>query len=184
MSFPKFEIVITSQGWISDEPSSELDDLCSHGNLRVVIDGCVVVPGDGDDNYTISTSALALLRTVESDHTAARPGADSLIMHCGQLLMASCPIGIDWQVTHSDGHVRLADVVRYDETDVRTATRFPGLVAELSEAEYRQEVAAFAISAKQPFAGIEKRFHEDFDRQDYEEFWAEYDERLDRALSG
>jgi len=57
---PKFEIEITSQAWITDQPSSKLDDLCSHGNLRLVIAGCVVAPGDGDDDYTLSTSALAL----------------------------------------------------------------------------------------------------------------------------
>jgi len=54
----------------------------------------------------------------------------------------------------------------------------------LSEAEYREEIAAFARAAKQPFVGVEKRFHEDVDRQDYEEFWAEFDDRLSRALSG
>ena len=180
---PKFEIEITSQGWITDKPSSKLDDLCSHGNLRLVIAGCVVAPGDGDDDYTLSTSALALLRTVESDHIPG-PDVDNLILHCGQLLMLSCPVGIDWQVTHSDGHVRLSDVVRFDDVDVRKAKRFPDLVAELSEAEYREEIAAFARAAKQPFVGVEKRFHEDVDRQDYEEFWAEYDDRLSRALSG
>jgi hypothetical protein len=180
---PTFEIAITSQGWITDDASSELEDLCSHGNLRLVIAGCVIAPGDGDDNYTLSTSALALLRTVESDHTPG-PGVDNLVLHCGQLLMLSCPIGIDWQVSHSEGRVRLSNVVHYDDVDVRNATRFPGLVAELSEAEYREAIAAFARSAKQPFVGIEKRFHEDIDRQDYEEFWAEYDARLSRAVAG
>ena len=179
-SLPAFEIEITSQGWITAEPSSELDDLCSHGNLRLVIDGRVVGPGDGGDNYTLSTSALALLRTLESDHVPG-PGTENLIVHCGGLLMLSCPIGIDWQIVHSDGRVRLSDVVRYDTVDVGEATRFPGLVAELSEAEYRRKVAAFARSAKKPFIGLEKRFHDGVDRQDYEAFWAEYDERLRRV---
>jgi hypothetical protein len=182
MSSSKFEIEITSQGWITDEASSELDDLCSHGNLRLVIGGCVVAPGDGDDNYTLSTSALMLLRTLESDHVPG-PDVERLILHCGQLWMASCPVGIDWRVTHADGHVRLSDVVRSDDVDVRRATRFPGLVAELSEDEYHRRITAFAASAKQPFIGIEKRFHENTDREDYREFWAEYDERLSRALS-
>ena len=181
MSLPTFRLEITRQGWISSEPSSALDDLCSHGDLRLVIAGTVVAPGTGDNDYTLSTSALALLRTVESDHSPERPVADALILHCGQLLMTSCPIGIDWRVAHADGRVRISDVVRCDDLDASRAQSFPSLAADLTADEYRREVVAFAESAREPFVGIEKRFHDALDRQMYEEFWAEYERRLRRA---
>ena len=41
---------------------------------------------------------------------------------------------------------------------------------------------AFASRAKEPFDGIEKSFADEIDRQDYTNFWEEYDRLLDRAV--
>jgi hypothetical protein len=147
-----------------------------------VIGGRVIAPGDGERSYTINTSALALLRSLESDHSPARPVADRLVLHCGMLLMTSCPIGIDWSVSHAGGRVRLYDVVRYDAVDEREAERFSGLSVELESDEYRRKVAAFAEHAKQLFVGAEKALEDDFDRELYEQFWGEFDARLTHAL--
>jgi hypothetical protein len=53
------------------EAPSEYDaaavDLCSHGDVRLVIGGVTIAPGDGDGEYGISAAALGLLRTTESD---------------------------------------------------------------------------------------------------------------------
>ena len=68
-TLPAFAIEITRQGWITSEADSVDRDLCSHGDIRLVIGGRVIAPGDGEGDYTISTSALALLRTLESDHS-------------------------------------------------------------------------------------------------------------------
>jgi hypothetical protein len=177
-----FEIEIITQGWTgSTEEDAESVDLCSHGDIRLMIGDCLIAPGDGEGDYTISTSALALLRTLESDHSPKRPVAGSLVLHCGMLMMLSCPIGIDWSVTHFGGRVRLHDVVRYDSVDETQATRFPGLEVELSEDDYRRQVAAFAEKARGLFEGVDKVFHDDSDRQEYDEFWREYDERLSRT---
>jgi hypothetical protein len=48
----------------------------------------------------------------------------------------------------------------------------------LGKEEYRQQIVAFARLAKVPFIGQEKVFEDDFDRQQYAEFWEEYDKRL------
>jgi hypothetical protein len=190
MTSAGFEIEITKQGWI--DPELELDeapaDLCSHGDIRLEIGGLVIVsgkaePGEVADWWTISTSALALLRTLESDHSPRQPVADRLILHCGMIEMMTCPIGVDWSVEHLDGRVRLYDVVRYDTTNEAAAVRFPGLEAEVPEDEYRLEVVAFAEKAKQPFVGTEKTPGDDYEQELYEEFWREYDARLDRARS-
>jgi hypothetical protein len=190
MASGAFELEIVRQGWI--DPKLELDDapadLCSHGDIRLEIGGRVIVsgeaePGEVADWWTISTSALALLRTLESDHLPDRRVADRLILHCGMIEMLTCPIGVDWSVRHLGGRVQLADVVRYDTVNEAEGVRFPGLVVEVAEDEYRREVVAFAKKAKQPFVGCEKTPSDDYERQLYEEFWREYDERLDRALS-
>ena len=176
-----FEIEIITQGWLESTPGHAEYDLCSHGDIRVVIGGCTIAPVDDESDYTISTSALALLRTLESDHSPEQPVADRLVLCCGMILMTSCPIGIDWSVSHLGGRVRLHDVVRYDSVDESEAVRFPGLSVELSEDEYRRRIVAYAEKAKQLFEGVEKTLDEDWERQVYEEFWQEYDARLSRA---
>ena len=194
-----FEIEITRQGWIDPELDVAPADLCSHGDIRLEIGGQVIVSGDAEpgevaDWWTISTSALALLRTLESDHSADRPVADLLILHCGQVLdfasggsstveLLTCPIGVNWSVTHLGGRVRLHDVVRFDTPDETEAVRFPGLEVELAEDAYRLPVVAFAEEAKKPFVGAEKTPADDFERRLYDEFWREYDGRLSRAPS-
>lgn len=181
MRDPAFEIEITSQGWITDEPGSARSDLCSHGGVRLVIGGEVILPGDEDDDYTISTSALALLRTLESDHSPRAPVAEGLILHCGMLLMLSCPIGVDWSVRHMGGHVVLDDIVRVDTFDEQGTTRFPGLTVELPEIDYRRRIVAFAEKAKAPFDGVEKVLDpDDWETELYPKFWSEYNTLLDR----
>jgi hypothetical protein len=112
----------------------------------------VIVPGEGEHWYTISTSALALLRTLESNHSREEPVADRLILCCGMIEMLTCPIGIDWSVTHLNGRVRLDDIVRYDSVDETEALQFDGLTVELAESVYRRQIAGFAEAAKQPWA--------------------------------
>jgi hypothetical protein len=178
MSTGSFEIEVTSQGWLG-EPSADWepahDDLCSHGDIRLVISGRVIAPGEGSGDYAIGTSALALLRTLESDHSPGlRVVPTALVMHCGGLLMVSCPYGIDWAVLHRGRRVLISDVVK-DECE-----KLDGLSADLSEDEYRRQIIAFATTAKELFAASEKSL-DDSTRAEFEEFWREYDERLERA---
>ncbi|HXJ34844.1 MAG TPA: hypothetical protein VMS22_12495 [Candidatus Eisenbacteria bacterium] len=188
MTSAGFEIEIKRQGWIDPELEVAPADLCSHGDIRLEIGGQVIVSGEAEpgelaDWWTISTSALALLRTLESDHSPDRRVADRLILHCGMIEMLTCPIGVDWSVTHLGGRVRLRDVARFDTVDETEAIRFPGLEVELAEDGYRLQVVAFAEKAKEPFVGTEKTPADDYERQLYEEFWREYDGRLSRARS-
>ena len=64
---PSFHIEITEQGWLgtpSDDYDPTVADLCSHGDIRLIIGGEVVAVGDGGDGYGISEAALGLLRTM------------------------------------------------------------------------------------------------------------------------
>ena len=184
MAVSAFEIEITRQGWIDPDLSEAPGDLCSHGDIRLEIGGQVIVSGQEEHWYTISTSALALLRTLEADHSPQRPVTDNdnLILHCGMLMMLSCPIGIEWSVTHLDDQVRLHDVIRRDSTSETEDVRFPGLAVDLPLGEYRQKIAGFAAKAKEPFlTGAQKAPGDSYDEELYRAFWQEYDERLERA---
>ena len=168
-----FEIAITHQGWIDPDLEDAPGDLCSHGDIRLVIGGTEIASGEGGE-YTISTSALALLRTLESDHSPAQPVASLLILHCGMIDMLSCPAGIDWRVTHlAGGVVRVEDVVK-DGT-----LRLAGPVDVLEE-RYRAQVVGFAEEAKRLFVGATKEPPSPYDQELYEQFWSEYDDRLSR----
>ncbi len=188
MGLAEFHIEIVKQGWItSDDPGYDAAarDLCTHGDIRLVIGGQTVAAGDGEGQYGISEAALGLLRTLESDtpDQSEQPFADRLIPHgCGAILMMGCPIGIDWTVRHVDDLVRIADVVRYDATNEAQAVRYPELEVELPLDEYRDEITAFAQRAKEPFDGIEKSFYDDMERDDYVNLWAEYDRLLEHAV--
>ena len=175
-----FHIDILRQGWLGDEPNAAAVDLCSHGRMRIVIGGQVVT--DGSEDYGVSETALALLRTLERDHSRGQPVAERLVFHgCGTMLMMGCPIGIDWSVQHLPGErVRISEVRRFDTTNDAKAVTFPELTVDLHESEYRRAVTRFATEAKRLFAGVSKSIEDKWDRQQYDQFWQEYDGLLER----
>lgn len=174
----EFELEITRQGWI--EPDLADRDLCSHGDVRVVIGGHVVASGE-DGEYGISEAALALLRTVDRPHTADDPVAEHLIPHgCGTILMMGCPIGLDWDVRHSDGTVLLSNPTVYPTVAKSDAVEFEP-VARVPLAEYRDAVVAFASRAKKLFDDFGPKVTvDDWEREQHEEFWNEFKALLSR----
>jgi hypothetical protein len=175
-----FHIEILEQGWLEgSSPEEDPWDLCSHGKIKLEIGGQPITSGQED--YGISESALALLRTLANDHSQQHPVAQQLIFHgCSGLLMMTCPIGVDWSVTHLPGRVRVSDIVRYDTTNEAEGVRFPDLSVELDEEDYRREIVSFAKEAKRLFSGVTKRFSDDLDRDQFEAFWSEYEQLLVR----
>lgn len=175
MSTP-FEIEILEQGWLVSSQSEY--DLCSHGRLRLIIGGQVI--SAGEEEYGISESALALLRTLNSHHSATAPVADRLIFHgCGTLLMMGCPIGITWNVTHTLEGVQLDTVLRFDTTDDDHPVGFNGLQALVPTETYRRQIIAFALKAKAFFQASSPRcYYDKADQLQAERFWKEYDALL------
>jgi hypothetical protein len=172
-----FEIEILEQGWLGSEQTEY--DLCSHGKIRLVIGGYVI--SSGEEEYGISESALALLRTLASNHSRMYPVAERLVFHgCGTLLMMGCPIGINWNVTHTPDGVRLDNIVRYDTTNEEQGVKFNGLQVLLTEEDHRRRVVAFALQAKQFFQESPRSYYDDFDQQQSEAFWAEYETLLEK----
>lgn len=167
-----FSLEILNQDWLGNEPQQF--DLCSHGQISLKIGGQGIL--DGRETYGLSESALALLRTLEKDHTPDFPVAEKLIFHgCGTTLMQGCPIGVDWAVKHDGDTVTLSNVKRWDTPDEKRPTLFPALQATISQAEYKSVVLAFARQVQQFFQGKDKVFIDEFDHNAYEEFWQEFD---------
>ena len=178
MSKP-FEIELLEQHWLGGDPTSA--DKCSHGRLRVSIGGHEVSDAS-EDNYGISTSALALLRTLESNHTCEDPRAHRLVQHgCGAILMMTCPVGIDWSVRHDSGFADLFNAVTYPSVNEADAIRHLEAVARLPVSEYRDVVVRLADAVEAFFQSQPPRaFDNSFDQQDYDQFWAEFRSILKR----
>ena len=152
-----FHLELLDQGSLI--PSDSEGDLCSHGHLRLTIGGVELI--GGKESYGISESALAMLRTLDADHTTTGRVAERMIFHgCGNFLMMGCPIGADFNVRHNAGLVHIDAAVRYETTNGAEGTRFPDLQVVLSEAEYRAQVVEFAVRARELFVGSVKRFSE------------------------
>ena len=111
----EFKIRILDQYWITKNPDNRTD-LCSHGLIDLRINN-ICISDETDDDWTISTTGLMLLRTVESDHDV--DGPYPIIPHCGQLGMIGCPISIDWTVEHQGDEIIVKDIKKYPTTDER-----------------------------------------------------------------
>ncbi len=169
-----FQLEILEQGWLPVEPMS---DPCSHGRVRIVAGGVTIE--SGEEGSGINTSALALLRTLETDHEP--DGSLGLIVHgCGLFPLMDCPLGIDWSVGRRPGVVRLGDFTRC--ADIRRGwQRLGDSVVEVPEKVYSQVVRGFASKALEPLKNrgfLVPPGEEEPYRGAWEEFWAEYHERL------
>lgn len=171
-----FTLEIINQDWLGNEP--EQFDLCSYGQLVLTIGGEIIL--DGRETYGLSESALALLRTLTSDHNPDSPLAEKLIFHgCGTVLMQSCPIGVDWTVSHQGDQVSLGEIKRWDWPDENRPTCFPGLQVSLPQDVYRKVIMSFAKQVRQFFQGKEKTLIDEAERLAYQKFWQEFNQRCD-----
>ena len=175
-----FQLAITNQHWLG-ERHEQAHDGCSHGQVRAVIGGTVV---SGDDaEYGIAQSALALLRTLEQDHSPAEPvnGGYLLCHGCGYRSTSGArtsePTG---SFAHEGDKVVLSEPRHFDASTGETAFDVGEHVAL---EHYRREVVAFAETACDYYFSAEPRQLEQWERKFHEQFWAEFDERLKRAKS-
>jgi len=175
-----FNLKIIDQNWLGNEPQQF--DLCSHGHLTLTIAGQTIL--DGREEFGLSESALALLRTLDHDHDNSSPVAEKLIFHgCGTELMRGCPIGVDWNVEHHQNRVFISNIKRWDWPDETRPTLFSNLAIDLNEADYRQAVVTFANQVKSFFIDQEKIFFDQNDHLEFEKFWMEFDQRLSIHLN-
>ena len=172
-----FELQITRQHWLG-EPDDQSHDACSHGGIRAVISGTVVTSDETE--YGVSQSALALLRTLERDHSPGdRVNDGYLLCHgCGYPIVFGCGnFGTDWVVHHEGEEVVLSqprhiDSVTSKDFDIQVRVR---------KADYRRQVVSFAQAARAFYLSVGPRSVQDWEQHMHDQFWAEFDERLNRA---
>lgn len=178
-----FEIKILTQHWIDEKFKDE--DLCSHGEIYLNVNGVIITQSGLDEEWGISESALALLRTLDKDYICEPVSEEGLIFHgCGAILMMGCPISIHWNVKHCSDEVILSDFVKFTTTNPRIGNiKYKGLKVKLSKKEYIDPIASFALEAKKLFDNSrEKIINDDFDKEMYTEFWNEYNYLLKNSL--
>lgn len=180
-----FELQIRNQHRLG-EPHEQFHDGCSHGGIRAVIAGTVVTSNESD--YGISQSALSLLRTLEQDHTPANPvsGGYLLCHGCGYPISFGCPnFGTDWVVRHEGDIVVLSQATHYAAVHVGRADRPQerefDVRARVPMNHYRRQVVAFAEEARAFLLTSEPHRPEEWEQEFPEQFWAEFEERLERA---
>jgi len=110
-----FELKVDDLWWINAE--EEEKDLCAHGAPRVRIGNEIILSSLPGVSYTVSSTALFALRTLERDHNSSNKVGDHLVPHCGstfhyemgmkEVAIIGCNIGIDWEVIHESNKVKL-----------------------------------------------------------------------------
>ncbi|WP_367456796.1 hypothetical protein [Terribacillus saccharophilus] len=174
-----FNFNLKTQYWLS----SEEEDLCSHGEIYLKVNGTVITEADIGEEWGISESALALLRTLDADYISNPDCEEGLILHgCGAMLMSGCPISIHWSVQHKEGAVFLSDFVKFTSTDLTEGKiEYPDLRISVKKAVYEQEILQFAKQAKALFeSSTAKEIEDEYDQDMYTDFWKEYDHFLQK----
>jgi hypothetical protein len=171
---PKLTLSLLEQHWCGPEPEM---DPSQGGRLRVVINGVAVMDGESRDTG-VARSALALSRTLLSDHTAESPVAEQLVLHdCGLAThIGGCGIGANWWVRHDRDSVRIEGVVRFDTTfDPRKSgpseradgVFFPEADCVIPFDDYASEIMRLGDSVLAYAAGAVKDFADDFERSEW-----------------
>ena len=168
-----FSIKIINQNWISETENES--DLCSHGKFELIIGNEKILSLEDDLDWTISTSTLNLLKCIESNHLA-KENFD-LILHCGELLMLSCPIGIYLDLTHKNGEITIENIVKQFGTSEKSIVKYSDLKVKIPKKEFAIQVLKIAeividFFEKQP----ERKFSNETDKNMWENFWIEFNE--------
>lgn len=168
-----FKIKILNQQWISTNDSEK--DLCSHGKFELFIGNEKILCENDELDWTINTSTLNLLRCIESNHIAEENY--DLILHCGQLLMLSCPIGIYLDLIHDNEEIVIENIVKQFGTSEESILKYPDLKVRILKKEFAIQVLKMAEDVldffdKQP----ERKFYDETDKIIWEEFWKEFNE--------
>ena len=101
-----FKIEIIKQTWLNEDSTNT--DLCSHGYFKLIVGNIEILNNTTDLEFTISTSTLNLLRTIESNHIATKNF--EILIHCGMLTPElSCPVGIYWDLKHKGNKIEISN---------------------------------------------------------------------------
>jgi hypothetical protein len=172
-----FAIDIVNHRWIDNDPENETDE-CSHGRFLLTIGGQEILTySDEIEDWTTSTSVLRLLRTIENDFNQEDRGY-GILLHCGMIQMISCPIAIDWILTHEGRKVVIREIKKYPSSDDSRVIDFKGLEVSIDIKDYTREVVKVARQVKEFFSRSKPRKLMGVDIECNREFWQEFDALL------
>jgi hypothetical protein len=175
-----FSIKILNQNWLDSEDLSNTD-LCSHGEFEIIIDNQVIVSQNDKLDWTISTSVFSLLRSIEPYNHAEERYCEK-ILHCGQLLMLSCPICIDWDLIHEDETVTLKNVHKQFSVNTEDIVYFKEINIKIDRKAYAKEILKVAEEVKQFFDNQPKRIlYDEWESSFWETFWSEFNDLFDKG---
>jgi hypothetical protein len=159
------EIKLISNHWIDFKDDE--DDLCSHGQVRVIIGKEVIVDGrKKESNWSTSAMAIHLLRTLDKNHNKDNMVGEHLIPCCGHHIdhledkenvhIQGCFTGYNFWVEHQNNKVILT-------TDNNTKI-------EVQFSDYKREVIQFVDSVEELYkVSSPKKLPKDvYDRKGYE----------------
>ncbi|MFS0636912.1 hypothetical protein AB1K84_13500 [Mesobacillus foraminis] len=171
-----FELYISKQFWIGLEE----EDVCSHGEIYLKVGGTIITQPGVNEQWGISESALALLRTLSKNYVSNPENEEGLIFHgCGTILMMGCPISIHWSVFHIEDQIILKDFIKVAVIDPKEGRiHYPGLQVTMTKKDYENIILTFALQAKNFFKNSNKKHINDTDKEMYQSFWNEYNELL------
>ncbi len=147
--------------WISDDGSDEPSDICAHSPVSFQIsDHVISSPDDGD--WTVSASAIYLLRALDRDHTHESSVGDHIFPCCGhsiydvgepEVVICGCPSGIDFEIRRIGDEFQLT-------TDDKATIAIPERVWRSAVLTYSEQIMAFydQASLKQPDEGDREGF--------------------------
>ena len=177
MSF--FSIKILNQSWLDSDLSHT--DLCSHGELEIIIDNQIIVDEKDKLDWTISTSALSLLRSIEPYKYEEGRYCEK-ILHCGQLLMLNCPICIDWEMIYEYDTITLKNVFKQFSVNPENVINFKEINITIDKKKYVKEILSIAQEVKQFFEDQPQRiFYDKWESLSYDSFWLEFNELFTKA---
>ncbi|NHM07500.1 hypothetical protein G4D82_09735 [Flavobacterium sp. CYK-4] len=174
-----FTIKILNQEWISKNDSRK--DLCSHGKFELIIKNVKILCENDELDWTINTSTLNLLRCIESNHIANENY--DLILHCGELLMLSCPIGIYLDLTHENDLIKIKNIKKQFGVSDNDFIEFSNLSVEIPKIDFAKQVLNVAEEVKDFFKKQPERiFDNENDKMLWKDFWEEFNELYENGI--
>lgn len=113
MSNQQFIIEVLNLHWINNIDDG--NDLCVHGHLYLKI-GDTIISNEESGDWTLSSTALYLLRTLENNYkndgnsTQILPCCGHVFYYDGEtekVIIQGCYLGVDWEVIHEENQVKL-----------------------------------------------------------------------------
>lgn len=164
-----FDIKILDLHWIND--FDDPNDLCAHGHIYLKI-GDLIVSDFNTGDWTLSSTALSLLRTIEKNYVKDNY-SNQLLPCCGYFFIADdkqdgviiqgCDTGIDWKI------------IQLNNSNIKHIFD-NGYEITIDKEIYKSKVLEFADQVEQFFKDSKPKIipTDDFDRKGYLTFWKEW----------